>query len=307
MAQKSSKKTVGKKGKVLVTGASGFIASTLIPAFLKAGYEVTGIDRLDCEHIPKQKGFTFKKMDVADLDSVKGFDYVVSLAFATNIPKSILDPVGTTYNNLDLGVKILELSREAGVKKFIYPSTASLYGNQPLPWKEDMKVYPNEPYSLQKYAMERFCEYYANTRGLPTVVFRLFQVFGENQRNDTALYKFYQCRKEGKPIPITQTTAQAGFKGAKRDFIYTGDIAEAFMMAMESDRVGKGEIINLCSGYNYTIREVAELISDKIEFIPKRGFELDEHLGTPAKAKKLLGWKAHTDIKDWMKRYVKTI
>ncbi len=298
---------MGQKGKkVLVTGASGFIASTLIPAFLKAGYIVTGIDRLDCTHIPKQEGFTFIKKDLAEVDSLAGFDYVVHLAFATNIPKSILDPVGTTYNNLDLGVKMLELSKQAGVKKFIHPSTASLYGNQPLPWKEEMNVFPTEPYSLQKYFMERFCKYYADS-GLPTVVFRLFQVFGENQRSYTALYKFYQCRKEGKPIPITQTTAQAGFESARRDFIYTGDIAEAFMMALESDIVGKGEIINLASGYNYSIREVAELISDKVEFIPKRGFELDEHLGDVSKAKKLLGWKARTDIKDWMKRYVKTL
>jgi len=303
MAQKSVKQ---KKEKVLVTGSSGFIASTLVPAFIKAGYSVTGVDRLDCTLIREQKGFTFIKKDIDDLDTLAGFDYVVHLAFATNIPKSILDPIGTTYNNLDLGVKMLELGKQAGVKKFLYPSTASLYGNQPLPWKEDMQVYPTEPYSLQKYAMERFCRYYANN-GLPTVILRLFQVFGENQRNDTALYKFYQCRREGKPIPITQTTAQAGFHSAKRDFIYTGDIAEAFIMAMESSDVGKGEIINLCSGYNYTIREIAELISERIEFIPKRGFELDEHLGDASKALKLLGWKARTDIKDWMKKYVLSV
>src|SRR6266550_4683548 len=116
-----AKKSGSGKGKVLVTGASGFIASTLIPSFLKAGYTVVGIDRLDCTFIPKQKGFTFIKKDLEDVDSLAGFDYVVSLAFATNIPKSIIDPMGTTYNNLDLGVKMLELSKQAGVKKFIYP------------------------------------------------------------------------------------------------------------------------------------------------------------------------------------------
>ena len=113
MAQKSSSQ---KNKKVLVTGASGFIASTLIPAFLKAGYSVTGIDRLACTHIPPQKGFAFIKKDIAKVDSLAGFDYVVHLAFATNIPKSILDPVGTTYNNLDLGVKMLELAKQAGVQ-----------------------------------------------------------------------------------------------------------------------------------------------------------------------------------------------
>ncbi len=292
--------------KVLVTGASGFIASHVVPALLKAGYSVTGIDRLPCKKIPPQANFEFIQKDLADVDSLEGFDYLIHLSFATNIPKSILDPIGTTYNNLDLGVKTLELAKQAGIKKFLYPSTASLYGSQPTPWKEDLRVYPAEPYSLQKYGLEMFCEYYAKN-GLPTVIFRLFQVFGENQREDTALYKFYMCRKEGKPIPITQTTAQAGFQSAKRDFVYTGDIAQAFIKAIESDKVGAGEIINIASGYTYTMKEVAEIISDKIEFIPKRGFESDEHWADISKAKALLDWKPETDIKVWMKEFVKTI
>ena len=305
MAQNSSIKTV-KNRKVLVTGAAGFIASHVVPALLRAGYTVVGIDRLQCNLIPPSAYFTFVKQDIADLKTLRGFDYVVHLAFATNIPNSIADPVGTTYNNIDLGVKILQLAKEAKVKKLLYPSTASLYGNQPLPWNENMPVFPSEPYSLQKYAMERFCRYYADN-GLPTVIFRLFQVFGENQRQDTALSKFFRCRQEQKPIPITKSTAQAGFKSARRDFIYAGDIAEVFVIALKSEAVGKGEIINVASGYNYSILEIAKLISDKIEFIPKRGFELDEHLANVKLIKKLLGWKAKTDIKVWLKGYVKTL
>ncbi|GEM_PF-2046787 len=302
MASDSSIK--GKK--VLVTGAAGFIASHMVPALLRSGYTVVGVDRLPCRLIPPSARFTFVKQDIADLKDLRGFDYVVHLAFATNIPNSIADPVGTTYNNIDLGVKILQLAKEASVKKLLYPSTASLYGNQPLPWKENMPVFPSEPYSLQKYAMERFCRYYAGN-ALPTVIFRLFQVFGENQRQDTALSKFFRCRQEQKPIPITATTAQAGFKSARRDFIYAGDIAEVFVKALTSEAVGQGEIINIASGYNYTILEIAKLISDKIEFIPKRGFELDEHLADVTLAKKLFGWKAKTDIKVWLKRYLKTL
>lgn len=290
----------------MVTGASGFIASHAVPALLRAGYAVVGLDRLPCRLMPPSERFTFVKQDIAELKDLKGFDYVIHLAFATNIPNAIADPVGTTYNNIDLGVKILQLAKEAGVKKLLYPSTASLYGNQPLPWKENMPVFPSEPYSLQKYAMERFCRYYAGN-GLPTVIFRLFQVFGEHQRQDTALYKFFHCRLEQKPIPITQNTAQAGFKSARRDFIYAGDIAEVFVKALTSDKVGKGEIINIASGHNYAMLEIAKLISDKIEFIPKRGFELDEHLADVTLAKKLLGWRAKTDIKVWLKKYIKSL
>lgn len=289
-----------------MTGASGFIASHVVPVLLKAGFRVIGLDRLPCQHIPPSDNFEFLHQDLENLSNVSGFDYVIHLAFATNIPQSIADPVGTTYNNVDLGVKLLCLSKEAKVKKFLFPSTASLYGNQPLPWQESMPAYPSEPYSLQKYTMERFCRYYADN-GLPTVIFRLFQVFGENQRKDQVLAKFFQCRKERSPIPITQTADGDSSKSPKRDFVYAGDIAEAFLRALNSGNVGKGEIINLASGYNYTIREIAELISDNIECIPKRNFDLDEHLADVTKAKELLHWKATTDIKIWLKEYVKTL
>lgn len=290
---------------IIVTGASGFLASHLIPHLLSSGHKVTGIDRRPCA-LPSHEWFTFVQEDIKDTRTFDGADAVVHFAFATNIPYSIQFPVETTYNNVVLGVRMMELSRQANVKKFIYPSTASLYGTNPLPWREDMQVQAAEPYSLQKFANEQFGQYYAKN-GLPTVIFRFFQVFGENQRNDTALYKFFQCRKEGKPIPITQTTAQAGFSSAKRDFIYAGDIARVILQAILSDRVGHGEIINIASGYNYTIQEIAEIISDKIEFVPKRGFESDEHLADISKAKELLGFRPQTDIKAWLKEFVKTL
>lgn len=291
--------------KVLVTGASGFIASHMIPSLMKAGYHVVGLDRLPCTHVAPAPNYEFIQKDIDDVDSVAGMDYVIHLAFETSIPGCMKDPVGTTYNNLDLGVKMLELSKQAGVKKFLYPSTASLYGKQELPWKEDMATFPGEPYSLQKYAMERYLKYYADN-GLPTVVFRLFQVFGERQRQDQVLAKFFRCLKEGVPIPVTQTEAKDG-GSARRDFVYAGDIAEAFTMGIQSDKVGKGEIINIAGGYNYTIREIAEIISDKIETIPRRSFDLDEHLADVTKAKELLGWTAKTDVKDWLRTYLKTL
>lgn len=292
------------KGKVLVTGASGFIASHMVPALIKAGYSVTGLDRLPCTYIPLSEHYSFIQKDIEDVTDIKGFDYVIHLAFMTSIPGCIQDPVGTTYNNVDLGVKILQLAKEAGVKKVLYPSTASLYGNQPLPWREELPAFPNEPYSLQKYTMERYLRYYAGI-GLPTVIFRLFQVFGERQRQDQVLAKFFRCRKEGSPIPVTQT--EGGGESAKRDFVYAGDIADAFCMALASDKVGKGEIINIASGYNYSILEIAKIVSDNIQSIPRRSFDLDEHLADVSVAKKLLGWTAKTDVKDWLRSYLKTL
>ena len=167
-----------------------------------------------------------------------------------------------------------------------------------------MPAFPSEPYSLQKYALERFCQYYA-ANGLPTVIFRMFQVFGERQRADQVIAHFFRCKKEGKPIPVTQTAQGKG--SAKRDFVYVGDIAQAYCVALTSPNVGKGEIINLASGSNCSILEVAQLISDKIESIPRRSFDADEHLADVTKASELLGWKATTDIKAWLREYVKTL
>ena len=116
----------------------------------------------------------------------------------------------------------------------------------------------------------------------------------------------YQCRKEGRPIPVTQTATKGG-GSAKRDFVYAGDIADAFCMAIKSEKVGKGDIINIASGYNYTIREIAEIVSEKIETIPRRSFDLDEHLADVTKAKDLLGWKTTTDVKTWLRFYLKTL
>ncbi len=290
---------------IIVTGASGFIASHVIPHLLSQGHKVTGIDRRPCA-LPKHEWFTFVQQDINDTQSFESADAVVHLACTTNIPYSIQFPVETTFNNVVLTVRMLELARFAHVKKFIYPSTAALYGTNPLPWREDMPAHAAEPYSLQKYMGEQFCEYYAKN-GLPVVILRFFQVFGENPRSDTVLYKFFQCRKEGKPIPITQTASPAGSSSAKRDFIYAGDIARAVLQTILSDRVGHGEIINIASGYNYPIREIAELISDKIEFIPKRGFETDEHLADVTRARDFLGFRAQTDIKAWLKEHMKTL
>jgi nucleoside-diphosphate-sugar epimerase len=282
--------------KVLVTGSSGFIASHLIPALLKTKYTVVGVDRLPNKLIPKQKGFTFKHMDIAQLKNMKGFDYVIHLTMDSNIHGSIADPVGTTYNDLYLSVKMLELAKQAGVKKFIYPSSATLYSTQPTPWKENLPVITAEPYSLQKAALEKYCQYYAQN-GLPTVVFRLFQVFGENQRVNTALGKWFQLRAEGKPLTVAP---------AKRDFIYAGDIAQAIIKALKSPKVGNGEIINISSGHTYTMLEVAKIYSDKIEDISQKHFETSVQLGNIQKAKLLLNWAPKTDIKIWLKKYLAT-
>jgi nucleoside-diphosphate-sugar epimerase len=196
-------------------------------------------------------------------------------------------------------IHMLELAKEAGIKKFMFPSTASLYGNNKTPWTEDMTAEPIEPYSWQKLSLEFACKLYAKN-GMPTVVFRFFQVFGEFQREDTALAAFLRAKKDGKPITLTKTHAQSSFKSGQRDFIYVGDLVEAVVMATDSDKTGKGEVFNVASGEVHTMEEVANAIGAEVVWIPRREYEVERHHGNIDKLLEL-GWKPKTDVIQWLK------
>lgn len=297
--------------KVLITGASGFIAPHLVEKCLSKGWHVTGIDILDLdrESFVKDSNYTFIKMDVRDLElkDIEEMDYVFHLAFVTNIPNSIKNPLKTTYDNIDMTVYLLKLCSEAGIKKFLFPSTASLYGNNPIPWNESMSPDPMEPYSWQKLSCEYACKMYYSCYSLPTVIFRFFQIFGENQRKDTAISAFIRSKREGRPITLTETTAQSSFKTGRRDFIYVKDLADAVTIAAESDNTGKGEILNIGSGEATTMEDIAKAIGGKITFIPKRKFEVESHKADMTLTKSLLGWTSKVEVLDWVEKFEKTI
>jgi len=292
---------------ILITGASGFIAPHVIKESLDKNLMVMGIDILDQNPEEKvvHKNYTFKKMDVRDLnlEIMENVDYVLHLAFVTNIPNSIQNPVDTTKDNIDMTVFLLNLCVEAKVKKFLFPSTGSLYGNNPIPWNEDMMADPIEPYSFQKLSCEFACKAWYSCYDLPTTVFRFFQVYGENQRKDTAISKFIQSKKEGRPITLVETTAQSSFRTGRRDFIYVKDLAEAVIIAAESKNTGKGEILNIGTGKATTVEDVANAIGGKITFIPRRKFEVEAHIANMKKTENLLKWKYKTEILEWVKSF----
>ena len=285
--------------KVMILGCAGFLAHHLIKECKKKGWFIVGVDK---RPIPKdhERPDIFYLTNVFDLGfrDVMGVDYIFHLAFSTNIPNSVRHPKETTYDNIDMTIHMLELAKEAGVKKFMFPSTASLYSNNPTPWKEDMKPEPIEPYSWQKMALESACQLYARN-GLPTVIFRFFQVFGEFQREDTALAAFIKAKKENRPITLTKTHAQSSFKSGQRDFIYAGDLAEAVVTVTDSDKTGKGEIFNVASGELHTMEEIANTLGAEIVWIPRRKYEVETHLGDISKIKEF-SWKPKTNVIQWL-------
>ena len=283
--------------KVMVTGASGFLAQHIMPQ-IKG--EVIGVDK---RPLPAYQPNKFLLTDVNNLGfrDLMGVDYVIHLAWRTNIPDCMRHPVQSTKDNVDMSMHLLEFCKEAGVKKFLFPSTASLYGTNPTPWSENLSPNPTEPYSLQKLAIEYACQMYSQSYDLPTVIFRFFQVFGEYQREDTALSAFIKAKKEGKPITLTETTAQSSFKSGQRDFIYAGDLAKAVVLAMESDKTGNGEIFNVASGKIHTMEEIAAALEAEVKWIPRRPYEVERHLGDITKLK-ALGWQPEVDVIDWLKK-----
>ena len=173
---------------------------------IKSNFNVTSVDLVD----PKNRieGCNYVKKNVSDLteDDLKGIDYIIHLACETNIKNSIEKPVLTTDNNLGITIKLLALATKVKIKKFIFPSTASMYGSNKIPWNEDMISDPGEPYSWQKISIEYALKMWTSRYQLPTTILRLFQVFGENQRKDTAIAAFISQKKNNKPITLIKSS-----------------------------------------------------------------------------------------------------
>jgi len=291
--------------KVLITGISGFLGRHVGLKFLNEGHEVIGVDRRPVRYTyTSVPPFKFILADVKDLNyrDLLGVDYVVHLAWRTNIPDCSRHPEDSTRENIDSTVHLLEVAKEAGVKKVFFPSTASLYGSNPVPWREDMLGMPIEHYSWQKLSCEFACKMYARSLGLNTVVARFFQIFGEFQREDTALAAFMRAKKNGTLITLTETTAQSAFRSGQRDFVYAGDVASAVYLLTTDERAGGGEVYNV-GGTVYSMEDIASAVGGEVKWIPRRDWEVERHEADLTKLK-ALGWEPKIDVINWIKENI---
>ncbi len=300
--------------RVLVTGISGFIGSHLAEACLKKGWDVLGVDTRDFKygaidydfHTPQ---FKFEKRDVRTLTpkDLKDISYIFHLAFETNIPNSIEHPLETTRDNIDMTAYLLDVATKAGVRKFLFPSTASLYGRNPTPWREDMPPSPIEPYAWQKLACEYALFMWTERYKLPTATLRLFQVFGENFRLDGVIAIFAKLKKEGKPVTVTETSPGSPYRSGQRDFIYVKEVADAFIQIALSPKTGNGEVFNIGSGKVTTVEEIAKAMKTEFTFIPKRGFEVERHEADITKTKSVIDWNPKVEVLPWLREYIKKL
>lgn len=296
--------------KALVTGGAGFIGSNLVDALIERGDEVVIIDNLSTgkkENLnPKAD---FHKLDIRDPEKIKflfkGIDYVFHLAALPRVPFSVEHPLEAHTNNAVGTLDVLIASRDAKVKKVIYSSSSSVYGDQEiLPLKENMTSRPNSPYALQKWVGEEYSKLFNKLYGLSTVSLRYFNVYGPRIALEGAyalvMGAFLKQKMANEPLTIDGDGEQT------RDFTHVRDVVRANILAAESDKVGKGEVINIGASKNHSINKIASLIGGKTINRPPRIGDVRHTLADNSLAKKLLGWQPKVSIEEGIKELMQS-
>jgi len=257
--------------KVLVTGGAGFIGCHIVDKVLSAGFEVTGVDNLTTGQLENvvyhqgRKDFHFVKGDIRDFDLVKNIvkdiDVVFHEAALASVALSVSDPILTNDVNVTGTLNLLKACLDFGVKRFIYASSASVYGEtKTLPLKEDMAPNPISPYAASKLAAENYATIFHEVYGLETVCLRYFNVYGPKQAYSpySGVTTQFINRLLNNKSPIIYGDGQQS-----RDFVHVQDVVEANMLALGSKNA-VGEVFNIASGRSTTVNHLAMMLAQII-------------------------------------------
>jgi len=252
--------------KVVITGGAGFIGSHLAEELVSQGYQIIIIDNLvngkmeNIAELLKRDDVEFVKGSITDLALMRklfqGVKYIFHQAALTRVPHSIDDPLTTNETNIKGTLYVLMAARENDVKKVIYASSSSVYGEvRTLPQKENMPTNPLSPYGLTKLAAEYYCEIFRKIYGLSTISLRYFNVYGSRQ-DPTSHYATAVVAFIGR---ISQNLPPVIFGDGKqsRDLTFVEDVVRANILAAESKAEG---VFNIGSGKSTTVNQLADLI-----------------------------------------------
>ena len=318
------------KRKYLITGGAGFIGSHLISRVIDDA-EIICVDNFDDfypksikennikEHL-KHPNYKLYKTDITNLSELRKIfenheiTHIVHLAANAGVRPSLLNPIKYVQTNITGTVNLLELSKEFGIKKFIFGSSSSVYGSRENgPFSEEMKIdKPISPYASTKAAGEQFCYTYSHLYGLSIVCLRFFTVYGPGQRPDLAIHKFAKLINEGKPIPVF------GDGTTKRDYTFIDDILQGVTASIDYDKT-PFEVINLGESntveLNYLISLLEQNLNKKaiIEKYPMQPGDVPITYADISKAKRVLGYNPTTPIEkglvsftEWFNNYYKS-
>ncbi|WP_334109647.1 SDR family oxidoreductase [Thermodesulfitimonas autotrophica] len=300
--------------KVIVTGGAGFIGSHLVDRLLGDGHEVTVLDNFSTgrmENLARhqdQARLRVVEVDIADLAIIapffQGVDWVFHLAALADIVPSVQFPEKYFRANVDGTFAVLEASRHAGVKRFVYAASSSCYGIPDVyPTPETAPVRPQYPYALTKYIGEELVLHWGKVYKLPVVSLRLFNVYGPRARTSGtygAVFGVFLAQKlAGRPFTVVGDGTQT------RDFTYVTDVVDAFVKAAESGVIN--EVFNVGSGSTYSVNRLVELLGGEVVYIPKRPGEPDCTFADTAKIRRVLGWKPQVSFEEGVARLLAAI
>ncbi len=288
----------------LITGGAGFIGTNLSIELLKQGHQVRVIDNYSGGNLPDrfQEGVEYIEGDILNMDdlnkAMQGIDGVFHMAALPRVVYSVEHPVETHNVNVNGTLNVLMAARDNGVKRVVFSSSSSAYGDQEVyPLKEDGVVKkPLAPYALHKYIGEHYCRLFAALYKLETVSLIYFNVYGSfcdpNGAYALVIGKFLQQKQKGEPLSIR------GDGEMYRDYTHVVDVARANILAMTKDTVGKGETINVGNNNPYSVNQLAALIGGPTVNVPEMPGEMRYTRADNTKAKELLGWEPTIKFED---------
>src|SRR6266478_6639583 len=304
--------------KYLVTGAAGFIGSSLVRALLERGDEVRGIDNFSTgrrENLTEMLSrIDFREADILDLDAMHkacaGVDYVLHQAAIPSVPKSVLDPLGSNRANVDGTLNVLVAARDAKVKRVVYAASSSAYGDTPtLPKHEAMTPNPISPYAVAKLASELYMVSFYRCYGLETVCLRYFNIFGPRQ-DPTSPYSGVLAKFITQMLRGEQPTI-FGDGGQSRDFTYIDNAVEANLLAAKAPGAKvAGGVFNVATGTRVDLNETFALLkkltgySGNVAYDREREGDVKHSLADISRAQQQLGYQPKINFEEGLRRTV---
>ena len=294
--------------KFLVTGGAGFIGSHIVEKLVRKNHFVRVLDNFSSGRRQNLEG-VIKRIELIEGDirsadacirATQGIDFILHQAALRSVPKSMNNPKEYNEVNINGTLNMLEASKKNKVKRFVFASSSSVYGDTDrFPEREDFTPQPISPYALTKLAGEQYCRIFSHHYGLDTVSLRYFNVFGPRQSLDDeyaiVIPKFITCMLKGQPPPIYGSGRQS------RDFTYIDNVVEANILAAKKSNAN-GEVFNIASGKDYTILELVKILNKimkkdiRPKFLSPRPADVFRTLSDLSRSKRILGFRPKVDF-----------
>ncbi|MDB6005232.1 MAG: biosynthesis protein WbpP [Prosthecobacter sp.] len=304
--------------KALVTGGAGFIGSHISEELCRRGAEVIALDNLSlgnadnlCWKRPGDK-IDLVEGDIRDQDLLAklmpGVDWVFHQGALPSVPRSVAAPLESNAHNLDGTLNVLVAARDAGVKRLMFASSSSIYGNADVPAKfEGLPVQPLSPYALQKYGGERYCQLFHQLYGFEAIALRYFNIFGPRQAFDSpysgVIAKFCTCMLAGEAPSIFGDGSQA------RDFTFVDNAVSANLLAAEAPaEKAAGKVFNVAAGHSIDlirlVKDINQLTAQQLQphFEPARAGDVLHSLADISAARECLNYEVKVEWEEGLRR-----